>query len=94
MTDYHQDASSMPAASDTSPPLCDTIAETSPLVSSCTSSVIEDTFFSDGDQDTLSTASSLFGHLSKAQLIERVVQLEQEKRRTTLTASEHTGKEI
>ncbi|SAM04584.1 hypothetical protein [Absidia glauca] len=94
MTDYHQDASSLPAASDTSPPLCDTIAETSPLVSSCTSSVIEDTFFSDGDQDTLSTASSLFGHLSKAQLIERVVQLEQEKRRTTLTASEHTVTQV
>ncbi|ORZ25790.1 hypothetical protein BCR42DRAFT_14922 [Absidia repens] len=59
------------------------------LVSSCTASVEEeDGCFSDGgDQDTLSTASSLFGHLSKAQLIERVVQLEQEKRRTTLSPS-------
>ncbi|KAI8333619.1 hypothetical protein BC941DRAFT_433969 [Chlamydoabsidia padenii] len=88
MTDYqHQN---IPATT-TSPVLCDTITatETSPLVSSCTSSVIDDTFFSDGDQDTLSTASSLFGHLSKAQLIERVVRLEQEKRRTTL-ASEQT----
>ncbi|KAI8099468.1 uncharacterized protein BX664DRAFT_354885 [Halteromyces radiatus] len=81
--------SSSPSSSST---LCTTVDDMNATLdqtsSSCTSSsVIEELSFSDADQDTLSSASSLFGHLSKAQLIERVVKLEQEKRRTTSSSS-------